>query len=103
MVENKKPDKYNAVWVSHSSINDFLKCPRAYFLRSIYRNPRGKKINIVNSHLSLGIAVHETLEGLLNYKAQDRFAVPLLDTFEKNIIFFKIQALKNLIITAKNQ
>lgn len=27
-----KQDKYSAVWVSHSSINDFLKCHRAYFL-----------------------------------------------------------------------
>ena len=84
MTENKKPDKYNAVWVSHSSINDFLKCPRAYFLRNIYRNPRGKKINLVNPHLSLGIAVHETLEGLLNHKASDRFLLPLIDIFEEN-------------------
>ena len=77
-------DKYSAVWVSHSSINDFLKCPRAYFLRSMYRNPRGMKINVVNPHLSLGIAVHETLEGLLNYKTADRFSKPLLHTFEEN-------------------
>jgi ATP-dependent helicase/DNAse subunit B len=77
-------DKYSAVWVSHSSINDFLKCPRAYFLHNMYKNPRGKKINVVNMHLSLGIAVHETLEGLLAYKAADRFAKPLLQTFEEN-------------------
>ncbi len=79
-----KPDKYNAVWVSHSSINDFLKCPRAYFLHNMYKNERGRKINIVNVHLSLGIAVHETLEGLLAYKAEDRFKKPLLQTFEEN-------------------
>jgi len=79
-----KPNKYEAVWVSHSSINDFLKCPRAYFLHNMYKTPAGRKINIVNSHLSLGIAVHETLEGLLNYKAEDRFKKPLLQTFEEN-------------------
>src|SRR3989344_3102991 len=77
-------DKYSAVWVSHSSINDFLKCPRVYFLHNMYRNPRGMKINLVNPHLSLGIAVHETLEGLLDYKAEDRFKKPLLETFEEN-------------------
>ncbi len=77
-------DKYSAVWVSHSSINDFLKCPRAYFLRNIYRNERGNKINITNPHLSLGIAVHETLEGLLNYKVQERFIKPLMDAFQEN-------------------
>src|SRR6185295_15683720 len=78
------PDKYSAVWVSHSSINDFLKCPRAYFLHNVYRNENGRKINIVNPHLSLGISVHETLEGLLNYKAEDRFKKPLLETFQEN-------------------
>jgi len=77
-------DKYGAVWVSHSSINDFLKCPRAYFLHNVYKNPRGKKINVVNQHLSLGIAVHETLEGLLRYKADQRFLKPLTETFEEN-------------------
>ncbi len=77
-------DKYSAVWVSHSSIGDFLKCPRAYFLHNMYKNERGRKINIVNQHLSLGIAVHETLEGLLAYKAEDRFKKPLLETFEEN-------------------
>lgn len=77
-------DKYSAIWVSHSSIGDFLKCPRAYFLHNMYKNPRGRKINIVNPHLSLGIAVHETLEGLLQYKAEERFAKPLLQTFEEN-------------------
>src|SRR3989344_2810188 len=79
-----KQDKYNAVWVSHSSINDFLKCPRAYFLHNMYKNERGRKVNIVNVHLSLGISVHETLEGLLNYKAEERFKKPLLQTFEEN-------------------
>jgi len=77
-------DKYSAVWVSHSSIGDFLKCPRAYSLHNMYKNEKGRKINVVNQHLSLGIAVHETLEGLLNYKAEERFLKPLLETFEEN-------------------
>ncbi len=77
-------NKYEAIWVSHSSMNDFIKCPRSYFLHNMYRNDNGRKINIVNPHLSLGIAVHETLEGLLNYKAEDRFKKPLMETFEEN-------------------
>ncbi len=79
-----KPDKFSALWVSHSSMGDFLKCPRAYFLHNIYRTKANRKINIVNVHLSLGIAVHETLEGLLAYKAEDRFSKPLAETFEEN-------------------
>jgi len=70
--------------VSHSSINDFLKCPRAYFLRNMYKNPRGRKINVVSPALSLGIAVHDTLEGLIKYKAEERGLQPLEAQFEEN-------------------
>lgn len=77
-------DKYNAVWVSHSSMGDFLKCPRAYFLKNIYKDPKtGKKVGIVSPALSLGSAVHEVVEGLAKYKAEDRHAVPILEQFEK--------------------
>lgn len=76
-------DKYSAVWVSHSSIADFLKCPRLYFLRNVYKNEKGKKINIASPALSLGIAVHETLEGLSKYKAEERFLKPLAEAFEE--------------------
>ncbi|MFA5878230.1 MAG: PD-(D/E)XK nuclease family protein [Candidatus Staskawiczbacteria bacterium] len=77
-------DKYGAVWVSHSSIGDFLKCPRAYYLHNMYKNKENRKINLVSPALSLGSAVHETLEGLAKYKVAERFKKPLLDTFEEN-------------------
>jgi ATP-dependent helicase/DNAse subunit B len=77
-------DKYTAVWVSHSSINDFLKCPRLYYLHNVYKNEMGKKINITSPAMSLGIAVHETLEGLAQYKTEERFFKPLEETFEEN-------------------
>jgi len=79
-----KKDKYSAVWVSHSSMGDFLKCPRAYYLHNVYKDPKTKrKINIVNPPLALGVAVHEVLEGLASHKSEDRFAKPLLENFEK--------------------
>lgn len=77
-------DKYTAVWVSHSSIGDFLKCPRLYFLHNVYKNDLGRKINIASPAMSLGIAVHETLEGLANFKVEERFFKPLEETFEEN-------------------
>ena len=77
-------DKYSAVWVSHSSMGDFLKCPRAYFLHNVYKNPKtGKKINIINPALALGQIVHEIMEGLANFKAEERFNRPLLGDFDK--------------------
>lgn len=56
-------DKYSAVWVSHSSIGDYLKCPRAYFLKNIYRDPKtNHKVMLMEPPLSLGQVVHEVLE-----------------------------------------
>ena len=61
-----------------------MKCPRAYFLHNVYKNPKtNRKINIINPALALGQVVHEIVEGLANYKAEERFNRPLLDDFEK--------------------
>lgn len=77
-------DPYKATWVSHSSMGDFIKCPRAYYLHNVYKDPKTKrKINIVNPPLSLGVAVHEVLEGLADFKAEERFNHSLLDDFDK--------------------
>jgi ATP-dependent helicase/DNAse subunit B len=77
-------DKYSAVWVSHSSIGDFLKCPRAYYLHNVYKNPdTGRKITIVNPALSLGSAVHMTLEALKILPVEERLQRDLLVDFEK--------------------
>ncbi len=78
------PDKYSAVWVSHSSMGDFLKCPRSYYLHNMYKNPKtGHKISIVNPHMSLGITVHEVLEGLAEYPADTRMNRDLLKWFDE--------------------
>jgi len=79
-------DKYNAVWVSHSSMGDYLRCPRLYYLHNVYKDPQTRrKINIVNPILSLGIAVHEVLEGLARgrMKTEDRFKKPLKERLEE--------------------
>jgi hypothetical protein len=77
------PDKYTAVWVSHSSMGDFLKCPRMYYLHNVYKDPAtGRKMSIVTPHMSLGIAVHNVLEGLGDYPADERMKRDLRATFE---------------------
>lgn len=77
-------DKYSAVWVSHSSMGDFLKCPRAYYLHNVYKDPKTKrKISLVNPYLSLGLAVHTTLEALKNIPVEERMRKDLLSDFEK--------------------
>lgn len=77
------PDKFSAVWLSHSSINNFKNCPRAYYLSSIYRDPRtGHKITLVTPSMSLGSAVHEVLESLSILPTSDRFKVSLIERFQ---------------------
>jgi ATP-dependent helicase/DNAse subunit B len=77
-------DKFKATWISHSSIGDFLQCPRLYYLHNVYKDPKtNRKMAIVTPYMSLGIAVHEVLEGLVKFKAEDRGKQNLLETFEK--------------------
>ncbi len=75
-------DKYSAVWVSHSSINDFLTCPRAYYLKNIYKDPKtGHKVKIMNPYLALGQAVHQVVESLSVLPIEKRFSEPLVEKF----------------------
>jgi len=70
-------DKYTAVWLSYSSITDFTNCPRAYYLKNVYRDPAsGNKIQIVSPALSLGSAIHEVIEHLSNLPLKERFKEP---------------------------
>lgn len=72
-------DKYSALWVSHSRINDFKTCPRAYYLKYIYRSPKtGHKIKLMTPPLALGQIVHEVLDSLTAIPLKERFKVSLV-------------------------
>lgn len=76
-------DKFSATWVSHTSISDFLKCPRAYFLKHVYKDPvSNRKIKIMSPPLALGQAVHEVIESLSVLPVDKRFDVPLVYLFD---------------------
>ncbi len=78
-----KKDKFSATWVSHSSISDYLKCPRAYYLKNVYKDPKtGHKVKVMSPALALGGAVHEVLEGLSVLPRQDRFRDSLIEKFD---------------------
>ena len=78
-------DKYKAIWVSHSSMGDFLKCPRLYYLHNVYKDKKtGNKIAIISPYMSLGVAVHNVLENLVNFKTEERFSRDLFADFEEN-------------------
>ncbi len=77
-------DKFSATWVSHSSISDFLKCPRLYYLRNVYKDPKtNHKVNIISPALALGQSVHEVLEALSLLPAPERFTKSLHETYDE--------------------
>lgn len=77
-------DKYSAVWVSHSSISDFLACPRAYYLKNLFKDPKTqRKIQLMSPPLALGQAVHEVVESLSSLKTDLRFSKPLTERLEE--------------------
>jgi ATP-dependent helicase/DNAse subunit B len=76
-------DKFSAVWVSHSSLNDFIRCPRGYYLKNVYKDPKTRnKLQVVGPSLSLGQAVHEVVESLSVIPTADRFRGSLMEKFE---------------------
>jgi len=75
---------FGVIWLSHSSLADFDKCPRLYYLHNVYKEmPLRKKIQVVNPYLTLGMTVHDTLERIRYLPRGERFAKPLTDIFEE--------------------
>lgn len=88
------PDKFTATWVSHSSIADFLACPRTYYLKNVYKDPKtNHKIQIMTPPLALGSVVHEVIESLSTIPTADRFKEPLAPKF-KNLWLEKVSGKK---------
>ncbi|MFA5135810.1 MAG: PD-(D/E)XK nuclease family protein [Patescibacteria group bacterium] len=86
-------DKFTAVWVSHTSISDFLRCPRAYYLKNMYRDPKtGHKIKLISPPLALGQIVHEVLESLSTLPVEERFTKSPVETY--HLLWKKIKGKK---------
>lgn len=76
-------DKFSATWLSHSSIRDFINCPRAYYLGNVYKDPKtGHKIQLISPPLALGQAVHAVIERLSNLPVKERLKTSLIEKFE---------------------
>lgn len=78
------PDKFAATWVSHTSLSDFQKCQRCYYLKNVYKDPQtGHKIQIMAPPLALGQIVHEVIESLSGTPTDKRFNQSLLVPFNE--------------------
>ena len=72
------------LWISHSAINTFDRCPQAYYYQYQYKNPEtGNRIQVVNPYFSLGLSVHRVIEDLSPLSIEERLNLSLKDRFEK--------------------
>jgi ATP-dependent helicase/DNAse subunit B len=89
------PDKYKATWVSHSSIADFLKCPRAYYLRHVYKDPvTGHKITEIKPSLAMGAAIHDVLDEISTLPVEERLMESLINKIDKHWLVGKAGGFK---------
>ena len=66
MIAAKKDFIKNPIYISYTGLSDFLKCPRSYYLKNIYRDPKQNfRLQIINPHLVLGGTVHDTIKWFL--------------------------------------
>lgn len=88
--------------VSYSAINSFEKCIRLYYFRNIYRNSEtGNRIQIVNPYFSLGLAVHETIDSVINTSPLKRVNIPLSKKLE--VFWKKYEGKKGGFVSSKQE
>lgn len=66
IVKQEKKFIKDALWVSYTALKDFLKCPRSYYLKNRYRNPKtGNRLQIASAPMTLGSLVHDAIKWYL--------------------------------------
>lgn len=56
----------DAIYLSHTSLKDFAKCPRSYYLKNIYRDPKTNfKLQIASPYITLGACEHDAIDWFL--------------------------------------
>lgn len=67
MIQKQKQEYIkDALWISYTGLKDFLRCPRAYYLKNRYRDPKtGNKIQIASAPMTLGSLVHDAIKWYL--------------------------------------
>lgn len=56
----------DALWISYTALKDFLKCPRSYYLKNRYRDPKtGNRLQIASAPMTLGSLVHDAIKWYL--------------------------------------
>ena len=66
IVKQKQEFIKDALFISHTALKDFLKCPNSYFLKNRYRDPKtGYRLQIASGPMTLGSLVHDAIKWYL--------------------------------------
>lgn len=61
----------NPFYLSYTSLKDFLRCPGAYYLKNIYRDPKTNfRLQLASPNLTLGSTVHDSIKWYLDTKGK---------------------------------
>lgn len=56
----------DALFISYTALKDFTKCPRSYYLKNRYRDPKtGYRLQIASAPMTLGSLVHDAIKWFL--------------------------------------
>ena len=70
----------NPIYLSYTSLKDFLKCPRSYYLKDLYKDPKNNyRLQVASPYLSLGSVVHDCVKWFLDSEQKPS----LEETFKK--------------------
>ncbi len=61
----------DALFISYTGLKDYSKCPRSFYLKNIYRDPKtGYKIQVTSPYMTLGAIVHDAIKWFLQMQGQ---------------------------------
>jgi len=67
LIKSKQEFIKNPIYLSYTSLKDFLKCPRSYYLKDLYKDPKNNyRLQVASPHLSLGSVVHDSVKWFLD-------------------------------------
>lgn len=61
----------DALFISYTGLKDYSRCPRSFYLKNIYRDPKtGYKLQIASPYMTLGALVHDVIKWYLAMDGQ---------------------------------
>jgi len=61
----------DALFISYTGLKDYIRCPRSFYLKNVYRDPKtGYKLQVTSPYMTLGALVHDAIKWFLQMQGQ---------------------------------